>query len=256
MRLPSNQILLSTVLLLTLMVACKTSQKIPYDPDQSKVSRDSILSVLFTESTGEWFSAKAKISIQDNDGSRKATGYIRMKNDSLIWMAFKKLSLEAARTLIREDSIFILYRMEKKYEAHALDSLSHVFGLVPDLGFISALIDGRIPAVDSSHVWKEKTEKNLHKIRCMSQDILLDLEFDRNTGLLKSGKFYDRFLKNGNWTYSDYRMVGKRWVPFQRNFRINFDDENFMHLEIEFSEIEIGTPVEIRFQIPDHYEQI
>jgi hypothetical protein len=63
----------------------------------------------------DWFSAKARITYQDKNETVKLTSYVRMRKDSVIWMNFKKLSIEAARLLMTPDSMVILNRMDKEY---------------------------------------------------------------------------------------------------------------------------------------------
>ncbi len=61
------------------------------------------------------FAAKVKIDIQKLDDNTNFTAAVRMQKDSLIWASISPaLGIEAARVLVRPDSIFILDRINKK----------------------------------------------------------------------------------------------------------------------------------------------
>jgi len=75
----------------------------------------------------EWLSAKANINFKDEQQRIKFNANIRMRKDSIIWMNIKKLSVEAFRVLITQDSIFIIDRLEKKYYTHGLDFVEEKF---------------------------------------------------------------------------------------------------------------------------------
>lgn len=242
--------------MIMLLWNCSPQKRLTDDASITPPDKESILEDIFKVKDSDWFAAKAKVKFTDNTGTQKANLYLRMKTDSVIWMVFKKHSVEAARILINEDSLFIIYRFEKNYQAEALSDISNIYGFYPDFDFLQHTLWGRLPGIDSSRYWQQKESENSYDFRTMKDDILIDFSYDKLTGKLISGSFMDKYSLNGNWDYSDYRKVQTHEIPFERKFHINFDDENFLELEIDFSEIQIGTPYDLKFEIPAHYSRI
>ena len=244
--------LLFTLLLLN--SGCKSKKQLLIPAiDLTKTEVDSLI---FSKNSFNWFDGKAKIKFEDNYETQRGVLYVRMKSDSVIWMVVKKLSIEAARVQITPEAICILNRLEKTYQQAPLDSISHVFGLSPDFDFISELISGRLPQIDTSRLWKFKENDTFYQYRSVINDIVIDFNYDKKTGLLTSGKFYDRHIQEGEWTYGDYRRVSDEVLPFERKFRIKFDDKKYMNLDIDFQEININKAHNLRFEIPPHYKKI
>jgi len=98
------------------LFSCKTGK------DQiMQVTPRSISEVLDSLSTDtlsyDFFYGKAKMKYNGEESKIGGRMTIMMVPDSVIWMVFKKLSIEGARVLIRPDSTWVLYRQEDLYEA-------------------------------------------------------------------------------------------------------------------------------------------
>jgi len=239
------------------IISCKTQKHLSVPQDsKNSFSKEGIFDNIFHPDTINWFSAKAKIKIKDNHSSQKALMYLRMKSDSVVWLVFKKLSVEAARALITKDSLFIINRLDKTYQAENLDSLQNVYGFNSNFSFMQDFILARVPSIDTTQLWKEKEHPDAYEFRSIFEDKVIDFMYNKEDGLLSSGKFYDRFNFDGNWEYSDYRIVQGHKIPFQRKFHINFDAENYLDLEINFLEIDVEKSYNLRFEILDHYTRI
>ncbi len=238
-----------------LISSCKTNKNLIV-PKDHLVSKQDVYNSIFDKKNIDWFSGKAKIKVTDNNGSQRATMYVRMKSDSVIWIVIKKHSLEAARALITKDSLSIIYRFEKTYQVNSLDSLSSVFGMLPDFNFLQQTLVGSIPQVDTTRLWQQKESIEEYNFRSIYKNIILDFNFNKITGYLSSGKFYERSISEGSWTYSEHNPIEHLILPYQRKFHVNFDEENYFDLEIDFNDIEINTPYEINFSIPDHYLRV
>jgi len=241
------------LLVITVMLcACKT-QKHVIPEELPDIDIDSIYLRLFDKQEINWFAGKAKVRIEDNSGTTKGLMYVRMKSDSMIWMVFKKLSIEAARVKITRDSIVILNRIDKTVQSARLDSISNLFGLSADFEFLSEILIGRLPAIDTSVLWKEKQTDTHYMFRSMVGDVVVDFDIQKKTGQLDAGRFYDRHLTEGTWNYDKYMPVSNHELPFVRKFHINFDADNFLNMDIDFQDISINEAYNLRFEIPDHY---
>lgn len=235
--------------------SCRTKKIIPL-AHGDHVEIDSVYKQIFSNEDIEWFSAKAKIRIEDSKGSQKAVMYLRMKTDSIIWMVIKKMSVEAARIKISPDSMIILNRFDKSYEANSMTDLIELFGLPADFPILRDFIVGTVPTVDSSKLWKEKLTDKGFTFRSMAGDVVVDMNFDGHTGFLVSGQFYDRFSRTGNWQFSDFRKILGRHYPFKRNYSIDYGDNETMELKIDILELDIDKAYKLRFEIPEHYTKL
>lgn len=243
--------------LVLFVISCNTQKHLSVPKDYiTAFTKEEIYDNIFHPDTVNWFSAKAKIKIKNNHSSQKALMYLRMKSDSAIWLVFKKLSVEAARALVTKDSLNIIYRLDKTYQSEHLDSIQNVYGFNSDYSFMQDFILARVPAVDTTKLWKEKEHSETYEFRSMFDDKVIDFTYQKQDGLLSSGKFYDRFNLDGNWEYSDYRIVQGHKIPFQRKFQVNFDADNYLDLEINFIEIDVEKAHNLKFEIPDHYSRI
>lgn len=253
----SYRLSLCIFIALIFLSACASRKKLKSPELASEpIALDSIYKNIFHQPKPDWFSGKARISVHENNDQSKALMYLRMRSDSVIWTVYKKLSVEAARSQITPDSFFIIYRLEKKYDARALDSMGHIYGFDAEYGFMEDMIAGRLPALDTSKLWKEKEDDQNYSFRSMHKDLVIDFNYNKRTGLLDSGRFYDRFGRTGSWKYSDYRMINGLPLPFIREFHIKFANQDSLGLKMDFMEIETGVPHDIRFSIPEHYQKI
>ena len=98
------------------ITSCKSKKVIPNEKDISEKSTTFLLKALGQNKVeAEWLTAKAKINYKDDNEKIKFTSYIRMRKDSVIWFVIKKAGVEAIRTQITTDSVYIINRQAKEY---------------------------------------------------------------------------------------------------------------------------------------------
>ena len=96
------------------ITSCKSKKVIPNEKDISEKSTTFLLKALGQNKVeAEWLTAKAKINYKDDNEKIKFTSYIRMRKDSVIWFVIKKAGVEAIRTQITTDSVYIINRQAK-----------------------------------------------------------------------------------------------------------------------------------------------
>ncbi|NNE13687.1 MAG: DUF4292 domain-containing protein [Saprospiraceae bacterium] len=244
------------ILAFILFTSCKAKKKIIYDQDAPSVGIDSIYQHIFSPPIINRISGRAKIKIKSPYDSQKAVMFLRTIKDSIVWTSFKKLGAEGARALIDQDSVYMLDRIHKTYQIESLVELHKTYGLSSDLNSIQALINGHIPAIDTSLLWNTKEDDSFYHFRSIKDDIVFDFSYDKISGHLIKGHFIDRFNINGYWDYDDYRIVDNIAIPFFRKYTIEFGPDNFLNVTIEFTDLEINNETSIRFEIPAHYKRI
>ena len=77
----------------------------------------------------DYFSGKAKINYKDSELDIKAKANVRMKKDSVIWIAFSAVGIQGARCLINKDSVTIVNLFKKEYYVYEYDYLCKQFNI-------------------------------------------------------------------------------------------------------------------------------
>lgn len=238
--------------------SCKTKKSIPVIiSEQSFLTPEEAKDRLLNQPEINFFSGKAKISISSQFGTEKGTLYTRIKTDSVIWAAVKKLSVEGGRILITKDSASMINRLEKSFLTKPLDKIAENYGLAADYHYLEKLFLAQTPALDTTTLW-EQSEDSLHyTIKTIAQDIVHTFHLDKRDGTVTSGTFRDKFVSDGSWIYSDYRLVKEGiLLPFYRKYELTMGNDEYLSLEIKYSEIELDEPKDIKFSIPSHYSRM
>jgi hypothetical protein len=247
------------LLLLTLVLASAACKGLRRAQGASlKPKGDNVLMKKLLENSvsAEWFSAKAKISYNDEYTGETFSANIRMRKDSAIWMNFKKFSIEGARVLITPDSIFVISRLTNEYLAKPFSYAQKEYSLPVGFEGLQAMLLGNPvffsketeAGVDSTHyTLAQKTENLTAKYWLNSPDIFLHrflVEDFRNKRSMEV-------------TSTDYRQLDdKQHFSYLRHFNLNSPDLGKMQVQLEFSKIETTGPVEMRFEVPEGYKRV
>ena len=115
MRLLSN-ILILFISFVILGSSCKATQKTQeVKLKKAKSSKVLMKRMIQNQVETNWLAAKAKITVRAGNEVTRFTSHLRWRKDSVLWMVFKKASIEAARVQMTPDSLFIINRLEKEY---------------------------------------------------------------------------------------------------------------------------------------------
>ena len=90
------------ILIFTLvgLISCKAKKTIILSQEKKTIS-----DIVSNSQSYSTYEAKAKIKFSSSEESFKGIVNLRMRRDSAILMAIKKLGVEGARTLIKQDSV-------------------------------------------------------------------------------------------------------------------------------------------------------
>jgi len=238
------------------IISCKTKKIIP-PANQEAITQDSLLQNILNPIQSDFVDAKAKARISNIYGSDKGQFYLRIKNDSVIWIAVKRLSIEGGRALINKDSAFFINRLDKTYSVLSMDDLQYDYGILPKLTYIESLLSGQVPHLDTTSYFEITDNGDHYSVINDLNQTLHNFKFDKMTGYLTEGNFETRNGITGNWQYGDYRICNNgQTLPFKRNYHVNLGNEETIDLELDFSRIELDSPKSITFEIPEHYIKI
>jgi len=239
---------------LILTSSCKSKKSISQIDESIKFEVNDIIKKFNHHPEISFFNGKAKTKITDRAGSIKATQYLRIKKDSVIWTAVKKVSVEGGRAQITPDSAYIILRLEKAYQAFSLDELSSKYGIAADFNFIQDITMGIIPVVDSSKLWEIKEDINFVNIKTTAANLLCEFQISKFDGEVYEIKFGNAKGSKGLIKYGDYRPVTANLnLPFKRIYEFSLESGTNLIIDINFSKIEIDDPTIIKFNIPKHY---
>src|SRR6476660_8702296 len=113
-----NKAVAILLLMALALCSCKSSKVSDGTPKGKPDKKDP--SYLLTKAAGtqidfQWFSGKAKMDYDDGKKTQNFTANIRMRRDSVIWVAITSLmGIEVARIMITRDSIDMLDRLHKE----------------------------------------------------------------------------------------------------------------------------------------------
>lgn len=101
---------LSVLLIAFLFASCSTRKK---------------LVTPATHADYQWMTAKMNGELITENGDISFTGSVRMRRDSVVWLsASALLGMENVRTLVTQDSVFLLNRLEQTYLAEPLPDIT------------------------------------------------------------------------------------------------------------------------------------
>lgn len=204
----------------------------------------------------DWLGAKAKVSFSDEYGGESASATIRMRKDSVIWVALKKFSIEGARVLIRPDSIFVIDRLNGQFLAKPFDYLQQEYHLPVNFQGLQAMLLGN-PVFFSSET--TATVDSTHYLLTQKTDRLeAKYWLDEAQSLLRRFAVEDfRDQRRLDVKASDFRQLeDKQNFSYVRHFNLTSKDLGRMDVVVEFSKVELNVPQKMEFEIPQRYEKM
>lgn len=228
------------------MSSCSGSKELP------RAKKESIEEILDGMQSAQrdytWFSAKAKIKFEGEEMRLGGRSNIRMIKDSLIWMNFKKLSIEGSRALIRQDSFWIIYRLDDLYESGTYQELMDAYDL--DLSFteLQDLIVGNYPIPKQDLIERFKTKKT-HQLYFTEGQNQYEFSIDGHYHM-RDFIIRDIFNRQVFGSYSDYQ---EDQFAHHKEIRIIMEDGSEGSVTLNLSNVEFDVPKSIKFEVPSHY---
>ena len=206
----------------------------------------------------EWFIAKAKMSYKDDVQSFKANTYIRMRKDSVIWMAVKKLGVEAARVLITTDSIYVLDRIHKQYTTSDFSYIERQYHLPANFEVLQKLVLGNPLFFSEVVLSAEVIKDRYHLASSNDEQITSDYWMNGMNFSLEKMLFLDRRNnRKVEVSQSDQNQLDSyQNFSYLRNIELSSPETGDVSISLKLSDVTINTPKSIKFKIPEHYTKI
>ena len=243
--------------LILLSSGCKSKKLIQQSgpaPDRSNL--ELIQALEDHNYTFNWYAVETGIRLDNPDEGISGKAYIRMKKDSIIWSSVKKLSMEAVRTLIKENAYAAINRTNHTYQRGSTTEALSKMGVSLDFVDLQEAIFGNIILLDTISMETEK--EGIHYIlKGIDQDLQLKYWLNAFTLELERAQLIDNRGRTIDIKYKDYRVLesGQK-VPFYRHYNVPYDERGDAEIIMKVKKIEINVPKKTRFSIPAYYERI
>ena len=247
-----------SLLAITILVlfSCSSKRKIiPSGDANYTYSKGEMLDMIRTHNQDfTFFNSGFSFDFSSDRYELSGTGVARMQKDSAIWTVIKKIGLEVARLKITKDSFALINRFEGTYMLRDLNYLKLAGVLDVTMNDVQKIIIGNvmIPIAGNCSI----DEMHSNTLTCKDKKYDLTYTFDPVTGHIKSMKIDEKRQKRQLYTeYEMYKNVAnEKLIPLQR--KISFQStEGSINLNIQFDNIELDNPKDMKFIIPQHYEK-
>lgn len=235
---------------------CFSCTKVLQDKLSTKVSDKSISAIKKKISDRqldfEWLGATAKIKYADDENQFSFVANIRMKKDSIFWLRLKKLNIEGARVRISKDSIEVLDRQNKTYEARPLNQLNEQFGLTLNLLQLQQLVIGNSIFDQQAELIVKQDSGQYYLGKKAMEDFNFYYLIDPNT--MRINSFHA--TKDGydfKIDYEDYNEIDQNEMPHTLNINILTNQDKKITAQIQFTKIVINEIQKTGFVVPEDY---
>ena len=254
------KITFSILVIALLLSSCKSKKnKIPtiQDPLPEKSTKFLQKALGKNEVEADWVSAKAKITYEDDYEKVKATAYIRLRKDSVLWFNVKKAGVEAARVQITTDSVYIINRMEKEYTIKGLDFFESRYNLPANFDAIQTIALGNVLYLSNIKPDSE-IKDDQYRLFVEKDNIRAEYWMDGLTYRLTQMTFSDiRNDRKFDMTFGNYKQLeDQQNFSYFRNLNVSGKNMNAPDLDIKLSKVEINQPKSIKFDIPKRYKRV
>ena len=233
----------------SLLYSCKSSKTIS---QVTKRSADEVISGLHEQYTDySFFSAKARMKFNGEESRVGGRMNILAKRDSLIWMNFKKFSIEGARTLIQPDTMWIVYRLDDIYEQGPTDEYLDYYKVNLSFQELQDLLVGNVPIPKTEELMTYQSTEH-YQLSFEYNERIYKYLINENLTLHKAS-IKDQYERTVVIHFNDYdaKLFAKR-----KDIEIITPEEGVSKISIKFSSVTFDVPKAIKFDIPTHYRRL
>ena len=267
--------LMVVVVLSISLFSCKTTKingsKYPaMNPDALLSANDS------SYVQGNILDLRFKAKLTDAEGTQRATCYIRIYPDSLIWISLRSMSLEGMRMLLTPDSLKFADRMNKKSYQGNYQFFSRRLSITPDYKLLQNIL------LQKRHVYNNNLENILNERIKTCRDssrycLWLDAEKPQtDSGRVKEfspvwTKQHFRFypethriaeteitssLTGNKLTIGYDKAVEFDGMKYPESIHFQISGEKPVRIELQTQKTECCDSVKTPFKIPDNYDTV
>jgi hypothetical protein len=237
------------------MVGCKTKNIISVGGDAPPRSKQEILQALTKNTKSfEYYDAKISADVETEEFGIGVGVTLRMKKDEYIWCNYKKLGIEAARSYITKDSIFIVNRLQRYYQAEPLQSVWELVSYPLSIGEMQDLIVGNLVIPEEKDILSFEKKDDAYRMAAVYKGNNYYYLIDGSTMLVTKVILEDRgeLLEV---LYEDFIKVDGVKRPTSISINVNTKDLK-AQLKLKVNETEWEKYKDASFSIPTRYERV
>lgn len=247
-----------SILLLLLVVSCKTQKAITSSPVNSMSSKKIIKNHYSKTFDKKTISARLKAKYKDKKNSQSITVKLRMEKDKAIWMSGTLLGIPLAKVLITPDRVSYYEKINKTYFDGDFSLLSNFLGTEVDFEKVQNLIVGQTVLDLKNKRYDSTIDIDSYLLEPKKQDKLFDIFFWLNPTNFKVQKQEIRQpieQKKLTVTYPEYQSVEGEVFPKKINI-VAVEKTDRTLLDLEYRSLEFDKKVKFPFTIPSGYKEI
>ncbi|MEX2595576.1 MAG: DUF4292 domain-containing protein [Salibacteraceae bacterium] len=260
------------------LISCRGTKETQGDRNLPNIKTAELLGMMEgKELKCDWMSLKYDVVIKSDGLDDSFKMYVRLKQDSVIWISATYYAVEVARFLLTPDSVQFMDRKNNEYYQGEYDYAEERFGISANFEMLQSLILAN--AINMLTIEAED-----EKIRTSRDDGFYYLSIMRKGQVRRAFRREEENTDNTNinlglWiepknfrvaesiitdfdsertlkaTYSDYQKVCNSSFPYLTEYVATSANEQF---EVKTSVIKLssGKKVSLSFTIPDKYEKL
>ena len=204
------------------------------------------------------FSAKLKVNYQVSDGrNNEFNAYVNVRKDSVIWiMIHAALGFEAFRVMITPDSVKVLNRLEKIYQARSVSYLQDIVNIPINFHTLQDLLVGNPVYLDSNIVFYKKGPTSLLLMSLgdiFKNYITLSLE-DYSLLHCKLDDVDIMRARTCELTYAGYDIRNKTRFSTYRQISVA-SEKSKVDIQLNFKQYNFNETLSFAFPIPKNYKR-
>ena len=205
----------------------------------------------------DYLQAKSKIKYDDGIQNFNANATIRIRQDSLIWISISSTGVEAIRSIIQKDSIFVIDRLNKEYRRFSFDSLQRTYNIPIDYEMIQAALIGNLIKSRKNND-KVLKDEEFFILKQNSENLSIDNFVNSKTMKIEKVNVKDRPSESSlEIKYEDFQLHNDVLFPFENSVILTYNRNNselISHLNINFSRLAIDEKkIKFPFNVPNRY---
>lgn len=207
-----------------------------------------------------YFSSKIKTDYSAvNSSTISFTINYRAKKDSIIWASILgPFNIEAARILITQDSVHILNKLQKKYDAYSITEYAQKSGYPLDFRTIQHLIMGEMLFEGTDY--KVRKDSSFQIVEQKIKDVTINNYFDSK--IKRITKVNGNQLNSENAiqiNYKDFEKIDGKVIPIKSDLFLKIIN-NELNIEsavkLEHTKASFPSePLSFPFQVNEKYNQ-
>jgi hypothetical protein len=203
----------------------------------------------------EWFQGKATAMIRTSRESQTVKVVIRMEKDRAAWFQVKKFEVEAFRMLVTPDVYTILNRLESSYMTGSIENIHEMVGMDISFEDLQNLLFGNIvlPEGDSIHL---KQDGEFVIVDFSSGEWQIQYSLDKKHLRIREARIFNGEDKELQVGFDSYKKLANGMMMAHAR-TIRFPEEPGVQgiLRLDFTEMEVNVPKELKFVVPSHYRE-